>query len=131
MIGRDVIRQIDQNFQARRDAESPPAIGAAQYIGAVITAGVDPVLILQTTDRHHDGRISHVGPIGFNRHIRLRALRPCRSGVDAGQGCRNKRRKAERSYRRCGVNPFHQISNYASAGRGGAESTSRRIPAER
>jgi hypothetical protein len=118
MLGRDVIRQVDQNFQARRDAKSPPAIGAAQYIGAVIAAGIDAVLILQAADRHHDGRIGHVGPIGFDRSIWLRALCRRRGGPDTGQGCSNERCKLKRPYRRCppGFNSFHHVSAKGSAG---------------
>jgi hypothetical protein len=67
----------------------------------VVAAGIDAVFILQTTDRHHDGRIGHVGPIGFDRGIRLRAFRR-RGGADTGQvcsnqGCSNECRKPQRS----------------------------------
>jgi len=43
---REVIRQIDEDFQARRDAEPPAAIGAAQRLRSILSLQVDTVLIL-------------------------------------------------------------------------------------
>src|SRR5262249_46668570 len=100
--------QIDQDFQAWRDAEPPAAVGATEYVSAMLAAGIDAVLILQTADRHDDGRIGHIGPIGFDRRIRLRAFRRDR-GADHGhgngkedgkEGCKE-RYKASQSNRRC------------------------------
>lgn len=92
----------------------------------MVAAGIDAVLILQTAGRHHDGRIRHVGPVGFDVTIWLRAFGR-RGGADTGQGTGNERHKSERSYRRCwrGVNSFHRISNEASLGRGAAATCDR------
>ena len=70
----DIVRQVDQHFQARRDTGPPAAVGAVEYVGTIPPADVDAVFVLQTADRRHDGRIGGVGPIGFDRVAGLRAL---------------------------------------------------------
>src|SRR5580700_225546 len=41
-------RQVDQRFQARRDTETPAAVGAVEDIGATPPADVDAIFVLQT-----------------------------------------------------------------------------------
>ena len=62
----NVVRQIDQNLQTWGDTEPPSTIGSVQYVGGVASAYIYAVLVLQAANRHDDGGVGKVGPVGFN-----------------------------------------------------------------
>ena len=90
-----IIRQIDQNFQAGRHAQSPSRVAAVECPTAVKSGEVQTILVLETSPGDDDTGIGHVGPIGIDLVRRGRAA--FGSSLRRGQNQhQNRRRQASR-----------------------------------
>lgn len=70
----EIIRHVDQKFQAWGNAQPQPAIGAIESLFGSAPGCVDTVLALQAAHGNDEAGIGNIGPVGGDLRAGTRAL---------------------------------------------------------